>query len=137
MTKALITWDACLVFDVQKKNQLRIDALFERCLFANWNEEYFWVLYGKILEERMAKQSPVIKAVTASKLRDVYRRACTVHLPNSLLSKWTEFRMKKTNRANLVLNLLERVSDDYGDCANRRAKLHQSQGEESEALACL
>ncbi|CAG0883059.1 unnamed protein product [Cyprideis torosa] len=77
----LKNWREYLDFEISEGDPIRIRTLFERCLIACAYYEEFWRKYADYLIQNgtgdpQEEQEAVI--------RDVYARACTIHLPKKI-----------------------------------------------------
>ncbi|CAG0883691.1 unnamed protein product [Darwinula stevensoni] len=98
----LKVWKHYLKFETEEGSEERIHILFERCLIACALYEDFWLMYiGYLLEKN---EGPEI-------IRDVFERACTIHLPKkiNINLKWSAFEEGQGNfeKALDVLQTLE------------------------------
>ncbi|XP_057205331.1 pre-mRNA-processing factor 39 isoform X1 [Triplophysa rosa] len=99
----------------------RVLVLFERCLIACALYEEFWVKYIHYLEPRGVED-----------VRNVYRRACGIHLPykHSIHLQWSAFEEKHGNalEAQRILESLEMVLPGLSAVRLRRVGLERRAG---------
>jgi len=107
-------------------NRHRIEVIFERFLIAGAGHEEVWQLYVDHLNTRMKELS--LRAVTEIKLRKVYRRACTIHVPEatSLYLQWAEFE-ERTGHISKAHLILDRLDQKLESVATRRVSLYRHQ----------
>lgn len=122
LEKAQITnWKEYLDFEIENGDFDRIIILFERCLIACALYEEMWLKYAYFLEER--------KVETA---RDVYTRACTIHLPRkpNILLAWTRYeeRLGSYDKAIEALDMMESNFVGYLPVCLRRINIVRRQG---------
>lgn len=84
----LRNWRHYLDFEIEQGEKERIVVLFERCLIACALYEDIWMRYARYME-----------SVTPSDVRQIFKRACEVHLPHkaSVHLMWAAFEEKQKN----------------------------------------
>ncbi|XP_065833259.1 pre-mRNA-processing factor 39-like isoform X2 [Oscarella lobularis] len=97
----LNNWREYLDFEILQGSEERIRILFERCLVVCALYEDYWIKYANYLEAR-----------EPGKARDVYRRACTVHLRHkpSIHLTWALYEEAAGNAdeaCQVLTNMLE------------------------------
>lgn len=144
----LKNWRDYLDFEIQQGSHEHVIVLFERCMIATALYEDFWLKYAKyleehILEERKKKaESNDIADKESSKLsedqsleavRNVYKRACTIHLPKKpyIHMAWAAFeeRHGKHTDAWQILTKLEEAVPGMVMVAMRRISLERRIGD--------
>ncbi|KAG7464513.1 hypothetical protein MATL_G00166410 [Megalops atlanticus] len=108
----------------------RVLMLFERCLIACALYEEFWTKYVHYLEQHSVEEA-----------RDVYRRACEIHLSHkhSMHLQWATFEERHVNipEARRVLENLEQAMPGLAMVRLRRAGLERRTGRLDQAEALL
>ncbi|MCJ8734250.1 hypothetical protein PDJAM_G00233300 [Pangasius djambal] len=108
----------------------RVQILFERCLIACALYEEFWDKYVHYLEPRSLEEA-----------RNVYRRACEIHLPykHSFHLQWSMFEERHGNisEAQRILEALEKAMPGLAMVRLRRAGLERRTGHLDKAESLL
>ncbi|KAF5896030.1 pre-mRNA-processing factor 39-like isoform X2 [Clarias magur] len=108
----------------------RVQILFERCLIACALYEEFWDKYIHYLEPRSLEEA-----------RNVYRRACEIHLPykHSFHLQWSMFEERHGNisEAQRILEALEMAMPGLAVVRIRRAGLERRVGRLDKAESLL
>ncbi len=131
-----------LKYEIDRGDQQRIDTLFERGIIACSHHEVYWLFYSKYLKDLMLqlKHHPEQKAALEVRLRRIYRRGCTIHVPysTSLLLKWCNFeeRAGHYKGAHLVLDLLEKAAPEFDGLDLLRINLYRRQEDYDQVVAC-
>ncbi|XP_076063092.1 pre-mRNA-processing factor 39-like isoform X2 [Oratosquilla oratoria] len=99
----LNAWRVYLDYEMKKETDKRIRVLFERCLIACALYEEFWMKYITYLEEQGCEEDEV---------RQVYHRACNIHLRDSLKPHlaWAAFE-EQNGYADRSLEILKDVRE--------------------------
>jgi len=113
----LKNWKDYLDFEIEQGDNERCRVLFERCLIACAFYEEFWHKYARHLSE----------AEKDDELREVYKRACTIHLQKkpALHLQWAALEEKQGNfdAADDILNNMEKNVPDLLQLAYRRINI--------------
>ena len=106
----LCDWKNYLAFEKKQEDVKRLDMLYERAIVSCAMNESIWVMYSRHLEDRILNDSEQRLAAQV-RLRDVYNKACTVHLPHSktLWKKWLNFE-ESSDQFSIALKILERIN---------------------------
>ncbi|UYV80457.1 PRPF39 [Cordylochernes scorpioides] len=125
----LRNWREYLDYEIQNSKHERVMVLFERCLIACALYEDLWLKYARYMEPH-----------GSDGVRDVYRRACTIHLikkPN-INMMWAAYEEKSGNyeEAERILEQLVATMPDLLEASLRRINMKRRRGlhEEAEAL---
>ncbi|PVD26290.1 hypothetical protein C0Q70_13961 [Pomacea canaliculata] len=122
----LKNWREYLDFEIGTGSHQRIVVLFERCMIACALYEDFWMKYAKYLEQHSIEG-----------VRNVYRRACEIHLPKKpyIHLAWAAFEERQGNykTAQEILSLLDKNVPGLVMVAMRRISLERRQGNHAEA----
>uniref|UniRef100_H2MJR9 Pre-mRNA-processing factor 39 n=2 Tax=Oryzias latipes TaxID=8090 RepID=H2MJR9_ORYLA len=125
----LNNWREYLDFEIENGTPERVVVLFERCLIACALYEEFWIKYAKYIE-----------VFSTDGVRNVYKRACTVHLPRkpAIHLLWAAFEEQQNDveEARGILKTLEATIPGLAMVRLRRVNLERRHGnlEEAEAL---
>ncbi|KAL8583545.1 hypothetical protein ACOMHN_054861 [Nucella lapillus] len=126
----LKNWREYMDFETGTNNHERIVVLFERCMIACALYEDFWMKYAKYLEQQNSIEG----------VRNVYRRACDIHLPKKpyIHLAWAAFEERQGNykTAQEILSRLDKNVPGLVMVAMRRISLERRQEnlEEAERL---
>ncbi|KAJ8308137.1 hypothetical protein KUTeg_013011 [Tegillarca granosa] len=124
----LKNWREYLDWEIQNGPHERVVILFERCMIATALYEDFWMKYAKYMEDHS------IEAV-----RNVYRRACKIHLPKKpyIHMAWAAFEERQGNHeaAWEILANLEKSVPGLVMVSMRRISLERRQGNNEDADA--
>lgn len=142
----LKNWREYLDYEIQNGTHERVVVLFERCMIAAALYEDFWLKYARYLEEHFtdlkkagcdtdtvpAKYQP-LDEVGLEAVRNVYKRACNVHLPKKpyIHMAWAAFeeRQGKHGDAWRILTNLEETLPGMVMVAMRRISLERRIGD--------
>ncbi|KAL4238356.1 PRP39 pre-mRNA processing factor 39 [Mactra antiquata] len=144
----LKNWKDYLDYEIQYGTHERVIVLFERCMIAAALYEDFWLKYARYLEEHFCNlhqagkdnEEPtncvkyqVLDDVGLEAVRNVYKRACTIHLPKKpyIHMAWAAFeeRQGKHGDAWRILTNLEEVLPGMVMVAMRRISLERRIGD--------
>ncbi|XP_014790338.1 pre-mRNA-processing factor 39 isoform X1 [Octopus bimaculoides] len=116
----LKNWKDYLDFEIEFGTHERVVVLFERCLIATALYEDFWLKYARYIEQHSIEAA-----------RNVYKRACNIHLPKkpSIHLTWAAFEESQGNydEAWKILNNLEKNIPGLAMVALRRISLERHQ----------
>ncbi|XP_078590957.1 pre-mRNA-processing factor 39-like isoform X5 [Branchiostoma floridae x Branchiostoma japonicum] len=117
----LKNWKEYLDFEMEQGSHERMVVLFERCMIACALYEDFWLKYAKYLESHSVEGA-----------RNVYRRACTIHLPRkpNIHLNWAAFEEQHGNldAARDILKTLEEAVPGLAMVTLRRVSLERRTG---------
>ncbi|KAL5009095.1 hypothetical protein ScPMuIL_014676 [Solemya velum] len=117
----LKNWREYLDYEIQQGLHERVVVLFERCMIACCLYEDFWMKYAKYMEEHSHEA-----------VRNVYRRACNIHLPKKpyIHMAWAAFEERQGNHdaAWEVLSNLEKSVPGLVMVSMRRISLERRKG---------
>ncbi|CAH1793220.1 unnamed protein product [Owenia fusiformis] len=117
----LKNWKDYLDWEIENGTHKRVLLLFERCMISCALYEEFWMKYAKYMEEHSVKG-----------VREVYKRACTIHLPKkpTINLAWAAFEEIHGNPTSAfeVLHNLNKQIPQYSSIALRRIGLERRQG---------
>lgn len=121
----LKNWKEYLDYEIEQGEVKRTIVLFERCLIACALYEEFWIKFVKFLQS-------IKEGDWTDKIRDVLRRACTIHHPKkpSLHLFWSEFEELQGNyeKAYDVLCHIEKLVPGMLQIVYRRINLERRRG---------
>ncbi|XP_064621986.1 pre-mRNA-processing factor 39-like [Lineus longissimus] len=122
----LKNWREYLDFEMENGTHERVVVLFERCMIACALYEDFWMKYARYLEKH-----------SIDGVRNVFRRACTIHLPKkpNIHLAWAAFeeRNGNTEEAWEILQGIESNLPGLVMLSIRRIGFERRQGNHSEA----
>ena len=107
----LKNWTEYLEFEQKQDDHDATEVLFERCLIACALYEQFWAKYSAWMSDRIKRATEDSdKAKLVEKLGDIYRRACTHHLPNNvdIHLAWSAFEESLGNFDGAI-QILEKI----------------------------
>ncbi|XP_076442224.1 pre-mRNA-processing factor 39-like isoform X2 [Babylonia areolata] len=123
----LKNWREYLDFETATNNHERIVVLFERCMIACALYEDFWMKYAKYLEQQNSIEG----------VRNVYRRACDIHLPKKpyIHLAWAAFEERQGNYKTTqeILSRLDKNVPGLVMVAMRRISLERREENHEEA----
>ncbi|KAK7104119.1 pre-mRNA-processing factor 39-like [Littorina saxatilis] len=123
----LKNWREYMDFEINTGHHDRIVVLFERCMIACALYEDFWMKYAKYLEQQNSIEG----------VRNVYRRACEIHLPKKpyIHLAWAAFEERQGNYKTTqeILSRLDKNVPGLVMVAMRRISLERRQGNHEEA----
>ena len=121
----LKNWSEYLEFELKQDDHDAAEVLFERCLIACALYEEFWVKYTDWMSDRLKRATEDSKkAELVEKLRDIYSRGCTHHLPNNveIHLAWSALEESQGNfdGAIEILEKIEKIHPKLMSVACRR-----------------
>jgi len=117
----LKNWREYLDFEIAEGNERRIVVLFERCMVACALYEDFWQKFATYIEP-----------ISTEQCRNVYERACEIHLPRkvNIHLSWAAFEEMKDDpsKASLILENIEKAVPGYTMLRIKRINLERRLG---------
>jgi pre-mRNA-processing factor 39 len=107
-------WQVYLDYEISQDDHKSIVLLFERCLVACALYEAFWIKYLNY-----------IQPISVDEARDVYSRACNIHLRKkyNIHLKWAAFEEERCNttKAQEILSHNRQQPSWYGSCNDTKS----------------